>query len=214
MRLSGSLDKSAPDLFAELLPAGTVPLDVSQNSPSDASSVPTGSSNPEPAETTAQSAPPHPAAPLADNGADGSPPDLDSATAGSIADTSSEHAPASATSYQDSTTDSDSGFYALSSDAYWSNDAGVSHRLVELGADARGGELASATNGSDATSAAGFDWSHFTFNNNTSAVSSNAPTHVAPSSEFSSFQCANRHDHLRNAARASLRSSTDTDVGE
>ena len=47
----------------------------------------------------------------------------------------------------------------------------------------RGGELASATNGSDATSAAGFDWSHFTFNNNTSAVSSNAPTHVAPSSE-------------------------------
>ena len=66
---------------------------------------------------------------------------------------------------------------------YWSNDAGVSHRLVELGADARGGELASATNGSDATSAAGFDWSHFTFNNNTSAVSSNAPTHVAPSSE-------------------------------
>ena len=47
----------------------------------------------------------------------------------------------------------------------------------------RGGELASATNGSDATSAAGFDWSHFTFNNNTSAVSSNAATHVAPSSE-------------------------------
>jgi hypothetical protein len=80
------------------------------------------------------------------------------------------------------TTDSDNAFYALSSDAYWSNDAGVSHRLVELGADGHGGELASTTNGSDATSAAGFDWSHFTFNDSPSAASSNAPTPVAPSS--------------------------------
>src|SRR5262249_19451540 len=81
MRLSGNLAKSASDLFAELFPAGTVPLDVSQTLPSDASSVPTASSNPA-AETTAQSAPPHPAGLLADNGADGPPPDLDSATAG------------------------------------------------------------------------------------------------------------------------------------
>src|SRR5215471_18492856 len=72
MRLSGNLAKSASDLFAELFPAGTVPLDVSQTLPSDASSVPTASSNPA-AETTAQSAPPHPAGLLADNGADGPP---------------------------------------------------------------------------------------------------------------------------------------------
>ena len=212
MRLSGNLAKSASDLFAELFPAGTVPLDVSQTLPSDASSVPTASSNPA-AETTAQSAPPHPAGLLADNGADGPPPDLDSATAGTTADASGEHAPASATSYQDPTTDSDNAFYALSSDAYWSNDAGISHRLVALGTDGNGGERASATNGSDATSAAGFDWSHFTFNDSTSAASSNAPTHVAPSSGVGGFQYANRHDHRSSAGRASVRSTIGTDVG-
>src|SRR4029077_10693836 len=97
MSFSGRLDKSASDLFAELFPTGTVSLDVSQNSPSDASSVPTASSNPEPPETTAQRASPQPAGLLAHNGPDGSPSDLDSATAGTVADASSEHASASAT---------------------------------------------------------------------------------------------------------------------
>jgi hypothetical protein len=165
MSLSGSLSKSASDLFAELFPTGTVSLDLSQNSPSDASSVPNASSNPEPTETTAQRA--QPAGLLAHNGSDGSPPDLDSTTAGTVADASSEHAPASATFYQDPATNSDNAFYALSSDAYWSNDEGVSHRFAELGADGHDGELPAITNGSDATSAAGFDWSHFTFNDST-----------------------------------------------
>jgi hypothetical protein len=178
MRLSGSLGKSASDLFAELFPTGTLSLDITQNSPSDVSSVPTASSNPEPTETTAQ---PHPAGLSAHNGADGSPPELDSTTASTVANASSEHAPASATIYQDPATDSDSAFYALSSDAYWSNDEGVSHRLAELGADGHDGELASTANGSDATSAAGFDSPHFTFNDSTSAVSF-APTHAEPSS--------------------------------
>lgn len=182
MSLSGSLGKSASDLFAELFPTGTVSLDVPQNSPSDASSVPNASSNPEPTETTAQHAPPPPAGLLAHNGFDGSPPDLDSTAAGTVADASSEHAPASATFYQDPTTDSDNAFYALSSDAYWSNDEGVSHRFAELGADGHDGELPAITNGSDATSAAGFDWSHLTFNDSTSAVSSNAATHAELSS--------------------------------
>jgi hypothetical protein len=182
MSLSGSLSKSASDLFAELFPTGTVSLDLSQNSPSDASSVPNASSNPEPTETTAQHAPPPPAGLLVHHGSDGSPPDLDSTTAGTVADASSEHAPASATFYQDPTTDSDNAFYALSSDAYWSNDEGVSHRFAELGADGHDGELPAITNGSDATSAAGFDWSHLTFNDSTSAVSSNAATHAEPSS--------------------------------
>ena len=175
MSLSGSLGKSASDLFAELFPTENVSLDLSQSSSSDASSVPTASSNPEPAETTA-----HSAGLLAHNGSDASPPDLDSATAGTVADASSERAPASVTFYQDPTTDSDSAFYALSSEAYWSNDEGVSHRLAERGANGHDGELASTTNGSDATSAAGFDWSHFTLNDSTSAVSSNAPTHAEP----------------------------------
>ncbi len=182
MRLFGSLGKSASNLVAELFPTGIVSLDVPQNSPSDASSVPTASSNPEPPETTAQRASPHPAGLLAHNLSDGSPLNLDSATAGTAADASSEHAPASATLYQDTATDSDNAFYALSSDAYWSNDEGVSHRLSELGADGHDGELASTTNGSDAPSAAGFDRSHFTFNDSTSAVSPNAPTHAEPSS--------------------------------
>ena len=129
MRLSGSVGKSASDLFAEFFPTGTVSLDVSQNSLSDASSAPTASSNPEPTGTTAQSVPPQPPGLLAHNGSDGSPSDLDSASAGTVADASSEHAPASAT------TDSDNAFYALSSDAYWSNDGGVSPRPAELGAD-------------------------------------------------------------------------------
>jgi VCBS repeat-containing protein len=176
MRLSGSVGKSASDLFAEFFPTGTVSLDVSQNSPSDASSAPTASSNPEPTGTTAQSVPPQPPGLLAHNGSDGSPSDLDSASAGTVADASSEHAPASAT------TDSDNAFYALSSDAYWSNDGGVSPRPAELGADGHDGGLPSITNGSDATSAAGFAWSHFTFNDTTSAVSSNAPIHAGPSS--------------------------------
>jgi hypothetical protein len=176
MRLSGSVGKSASDLFAEFFPTGTVSLDVSQNSPSDASSAPTASSNPEPTGTTAQSVPPQPPGLLAHNGSDGSPSDLDSASAGTVADASSEHAPASAT------TDSDNAFYALSSDAYWSNDGGVSPRPAELGADGHEGGLPSITNGSDATSAAGFAWSHFTFNDTTSAVSSNAPIHAGPSS--------------------------------
>ena len=115
MSLSGSLGKSGSDFFAELFTTGTVSSDVSQNSPSDTPSVPTGSSNPGPNETTAQSAPPHPAALLADNGADGSLPDLDSESAGTVADASSGHASASATFYQDPTTDSDNAFYALSS---------------------------------------------------------------------------------------------------
>jgi len=157
-------------------------LDVPQNPPSGASSVPTASSNPEPTETVAQPTSPHPAGFLAHNGSDGSPSDLDSATVGTVADASSEHAPASATFYQDPTTDSDNAFYALSSDAYWSNDEGGGHRFAELGAEGHDGELASITNGSDATSAAGFDGSHFTFNDSTSAVSSNAPTHAEPSS--------------------------------
>jgi Bacterial Ig-like domain/Bacterial Ig domain len=151
-------------------------LDVSQSSPPDASSAPTASSNPEPTETTAQSVPPQSSGLLAHNGSDGSPSDLDSATAGTVADVSSEHAPASAT------TDSDNAFYALSSDAYWSNDEGVSPRPAELGADGHNGALPSITNGSEATSAAGFAGSHFTFNDSTSAVSSNAPIHAGPSS--------------------------------
>jgi Bacterial Ig-like domain len=176
MRLSGSVGKSASDLFAEFFPTGTVSLDVSQSSPPDASSAPTASSNPEPTETTAQSVPPQSSGLLAHNGSDGSPSDLDSATAGTVADVSSEHAPASAT------TDSDNAFYALSSDAYWSNDEGVSPRPAELGADGHNGALPSITNGSEATSAAGFAGSHFTFNDSTSAVSSNAPIHAGPSS--------------------------------
>src|SRR4029077_7361746 len=82
MSLSGRLSKSASDLFAELFPTGTVSLDLSQNSPSDASSVPNASSNPEPTETTAQRA--QHAGLLAHNGSDGSPPDLDSTTAGTV----------------------------------------------------------------------------------------------------------------------------------
>ena len=182
MSFSGSLGKSLSDLFAELFPTGTVSLDVSQNSLSDASSAPTASSNPEPTETTALSVPRHAPGILAHNGSDGSPSDLDSATTGTVADASSEHAPVSATLYQDPATDNDNAFYALSSDAYWSNDESVSHRLAELGADGHGGELASTTTGSDATSAAGFDSSHFTFNDSTSAVFSNASTHAGPSS--------------------------------
>src|SRR5262249_61169421 len=120
-------------------------------------------------------APPPPAGPLSDNGADGSPPDLDSANAGTAAEASNQHAPASATFYQDSTTASDDAFYALSSDAYWSSDEGVGHRLAELGADGHDGELASIANGSDAVSPAGFGSPHFTFNDGTSVVSSNAP---------------------------------------
>jgi hypothetical protein len=158
MSFSGSLGKSASVSFAELFPTGTVSSDVSRNPPSDASSPPTASSNPEPAETTAQLVPPRPPGLLAHNGSDGSPSDLDSATAGTVADASSEHASASATFYQDPATDSDNAFYALSSDAYWSNDEGVSHRLAELGAYGHDGELAPTTNGSEATSAAGFDW--------------------------------------------------------
>jgi hypothetical protein len=164
------LGKSASDSFAELFPTGTVSLDVSQNSLSDASSAPIASGNPEPSETTALSVQPHALGLSAHNGSDGSPSDLDSAATGTVADASSEHAPASATFYQDRATDNDNAFYALSSDAYWSNDESVSHRLAELGADGRDGELASTTNGSNATSAVGFDWSHFTFNDSTSAV--------------------------------------------
>jgi hypothetical protein len=116
-------------------------LDVSQNSLSDASSAPTASSNPELTETTALSVPPHAPGILAHNGSDGSPSDLDSATTGTVADASSEHAPVSATLYQDPATDNDNAFYALSSDAYWSNDESVSHRFAELGTDGHGGEL-------------------------------------------------------------------------
>jgi hypothetical protein len=180
MNLSGSLGKSASDLLAELFPIGTDSLDVSQNSPSDASLEPTASSNPGPADTTAQTAPSHPAAgPLADNGFDGSPPAFDSATAGMVADASNEHAPASATFYQDPTTDSDNAFYALSSDAYWSNEESVSHHLADLGSDGRDGELGSTTNGSDATSA-GDSWSHLTFNDSTSATSSSFNSAINP----------------------------------
>ena len=118
MRLSGNLGKSASDLFAELFPTGTVSLDVSQNSPSDASSVPLVSSNPERAETTEQSGPPHTAGPLMDSGTDGSLPGFDSANAGTTAEASNQHAPASAMVYQDLTTASANAFYALSSDAY------------------------------------------------------------------------------------------------
>jgi hypothetical protein len=173
MSFSGSLGKSASDLFAELFPTGTVSLDVSQDSLSDASSAPTASSNPWPTETIAQLVPPHAPGLLAHDGSDGSPSDLDSAATGTVADASSEHAPASATFYQDPATDNDNAFYALSSDTYWSNDESVNHRLAELGAGGRDGELASTTNGSDATSTVGFDWSHFTFNDSTSAVFSN-----------------------------------------
>jgi hypothetical protein len=182
MSFSGSLGKSDSVSFAELFPTGTVSLDVSQNSPSDASSAPTALINPEPTETTVQFVPPHHPGLLAHNGSDGSPSDLDGATAGTVADASSENALASAMFYQGPATDSDNAFYALSSDAYWSNDESVSHRLAELGAAGHDGELASTTNGSDATSAAGFDWSHFTFNDSASAVSSNAPIHAEPSS--------------------------------
>jgi hypothetical protein len=115
----------------------------------------------------------------------------------------------SATLYQDPATDNDNAFYALSSDAYWSNDESVSHRLAELGADGHGGELASTTTGSDATSAAGFDSSHFTFNDSTSAVFSTCGAVV----RGGSLQRANRHDHRRSAGIASVRSTTGTDVG-
>ena len=95
-----------------------------------------------------------------------------------------------------------------------SNDAGISHRLVALGTDGNGGELASTTNGSDATSAAGFDWSHFTFNESTSAASSNRSDPCGAVVRVGGFQCANRHDHRGSAGRASVRSTTGTDVGE
>src|SRR5215469_2415422 len=182
MRFAGSLGKSASDLFAELFPTGTVSLDALQSSPSDASPAPPASSNPEHAEATAQNGPPQPAELLADDGTDGSPPDLVGATAGTAAEASSQHVPASAAFFQDQTTDSDNGFYALSSDAYWSNDEGVSHRPAELGADDHDGDLAAPINGSDAASAAGFDSPHFTFNDGAGAVSSNAPTPAEPSS--------------------------------
>src|SRR3974377_1966850 len=55
MSLSGNLGKSGSDFFAKLFTTGTVSSDVSQNSPSDTPSVPTGSSNPGPNGTTAQS---------------------------------------------------------------------------------------------------------------------------------------------------------------
>jgi Big-like domain-containing protein len=112
-----------------------------------------------------------------DNGTDGSLPGFDSTTAGTEA--SNQDAPASVSPYQDPTTGSDNAFYALSSDTYWSDDEGVNHRFAELGADGHDGELASTAN--DASSAAGFDSPHFTFDDSTSAVSF-APIHAEPSS--------------------------------
>src|SRR5690349_9576509 len=116
MRLSGSLGKSASDLFAELFPTGTLALDISQTAPSDLSSGPPASGNSD--ETTAQSGPPHAAALLMDDGSDGSLPGFDSATAGSTTEVSNLHAPESMIDYQ--ATASENAFYALSSDAYWS----------------------------------------------------------------------------------------------
>src|SRR5262249_19821134 len=151
-------------LFAELFPSGTVLLDVSQDSPSDASSAPTALSN-------SQNAPAHSAGPLADNGIEGSPSDLDSAATGIVAEASDQHASASATFIQDPATASDSAFYALSSDAYWSDNESVSHRLSGLGTDGHDSELASTGNGSDATSAADFGSPHVTFSDSTSTIS-------------------------------------------
>src|SRR5689334_19345839 len=170
MRLSGSLGKSASDLFAELFPTGTLSLDIPQTAPSDLSSGPPASGNSD--ETTAQSGPPHAAALFMDDGSDGSLPGFDSATAGSTA-------PASTIDYQ--ATASENSFYALSSDAYWSNDESVSHRFAEAAVDSHDGELVSIANESDATSAAGFVSPHFTFNDSTSAIPFASP-HAEPSS--------------------------------
>ncbi len=182
MRVSGNLDKSASDLFVELFPTGTVSLDVSQNPPADAASVPANSTNAENAETTAQNIQTSAATLLALDGSDGSLPNLDATAAIS---SSNEHASASAPLYQDATADSDTAFYALSSDAYWSDDENAGHSRSELSGGGHDGELASISNGSEATLAGGLS-SQLAFNDSTGALSSNFHAEPSVGGAFSS----------------------------